>query len=70
MTNKYNATNKEKSTIRLAQQRANYRLQAFKDELGEIPQNVVQFNFAERTQYGRVDENINTIYPDFRQLNN
>ena len=68
MTNKYNATNKEKSTIRLAQQRANYRLQAFKDELGEIPQNVVQFNFAERTQYGRVDENINTIYPDFKQM--
>ena len=68
MTNKYKATNKEKSTIRLAQQRANYRLQAFKNELGEIPQNVVQFNFAERTQYGRVDENINTIYPDFKQM--
>jgi hypothetical protein len=66
--NKYKATNKEESTIKLAQQRANYRLQAFKDELGEVPQNVVKFNFAERTQYGRVDENINTIYPNDSQM--
>ena len=68
MNNKYKATNKEKSTIKLTQQRANYRLQAFKDELGEVPQNVVKFNFAERTQYGRVDENMNTIYPDDSQM--
>ena len=68
MTNKYNATNKEESTIRLAQQRANYRLQAFKTELGETPQNVVNFNFAERTQYGRVDQNLNTIYPIEKNL--
>ena len=68
MTNKYNATNKEESTIRLAQQRANYRLQAFKTELGEMPQNVVNFNFAERTQYGRIDQNLNTIYPIEKNL--
>ena len=68
MTNKYNATNKEESTIRLTQQRANYRLQAFKDELGETPQNVVNFNFAERTQYGRIDQNLNTIYPIEKNL--
>lgn len=68
MTNKYNATNKEESTIRLAQQRANYRLQAFKTELGEIPQNVVNYNFAERTQYGRVDQDLNTIYPIEKNL--
>jgi len=63
MSNKYKATNKEESTIALTRQRANYRLQAFKAELGEMPENVVMFNFAERTQYGRIDENINTIYP-------
>jgi hypothetical protein len=68
MTNKYRATNEEDSTIILTQQRANYRLQAFKSELGEMPQNVVKFNFAERTQYGRVDENMNTVYPNSKHL--
>lgn len=68
MSNKYKATNKEESTIRLSQQRANYRLQAFKNELGEVPQNVVKFNFAERTQYGRVDENLNTVFPIEKQM--
>ena len=63
MSNKYNAKNDLDSTIRLAQQRANYRLEAFKTELGEQPENVVDFNFAERTQYGRVNQNMNTIYP-------
>jgi hypothetical protein len=62
MNNKYKATNKQKKTIILTQQRANYRLQAFKSELGEVPENVVNFNFAERTQYGRVDENMNTVF--------
>jgi hypothetical protein len=66
--NKYKATNKEQSTIRLTQQRANYRIQAFKNELGEVPNNVVKFNFAERTLYGRVDENLNTIYPNRNSL--
>lgn len=68
MSNKFKATNKEESTIRLSQQRANYRLQAFKDEFGEMPQNVVNFNFAERTQYGRIDQNLNTIYPNEKHM--
>lgn len=68
MTNKFKATNKEQSTIRLSQQRANYRLQAFKTEFGEMPQNVVNFNFAERTQYGRIDQNLNTIYPNEKHM--
>ena len=63
MSNKYKAKNDLESTIQLAQQRANYRIQAFKSELGEKPENVVDFNFAERTQYGRVDQNMNTIVP-------
>lgn len=63
MSNKYNAKNDLQSTIQLAQQRANYRLEAFKAELGEQPENVVDFNFAERTQYGRVNQNMNTVYP-------
>ena len=63
MKNKYQAKNDLDSTIRLAQQRANYRIQAFKKELGEKPENVVDFNFAEKTQYGRVDQNMNTIFP-------
>jgi len=73
MTNRFKATNKETSTIKLAKFRANYRLQAFKDLGGswdayEVPQNVVEFNFAERTQYGRVDENMNTVYPIFSNM--
>ena len=63
MSNKYKAKNDLQSTIGLAQQRAKYRLQAFKTELGEQPQNVVDFNFAERVQYGRVNQNMNTVYP-------
>lgn len=63
MSNKYRAKNDLDSTIELVQQRANYRLEAFKAELGEQPENVVDFNFAERTQYGRVNQNMNTIYP-------
>ncbi len=64
MSNKYKAINDIPSTMKLARERAKYRLQAFKNELGEKPQNVVNFNFAEKTQYGRVDANMNTIYPD------
>ena len=63
MSNKYNAKNDMDSTIRLAQERANYRLEAFKNELGKQPENVVDFNFAEKVQYGRVNQNMNTVYP-------
>ena len=28
----------------------------------------MEFNFAERTQYGRVDENMNTVYPIFSNM--
>ena len=68
MTNKYKAKNDLESTIKLAKERANYRLQAFKKELGKKPENVVNFNFAERTQYGRVNQNMNTICPKASQL--
>ena len=63
MSNKFKATNEQASTIKLTGQRANYRIQAFKDSNGEVPDNVVNFNFAERTQYGRIDQNLNTVYP-------
>jgi hypothetical protein len=60
---KYQGKNEIKKTKRLAHERAKYKLGAFKDELGEVPKNVKDFNFSDRTLYGRVDENLDTIYP-------
>ena len=57
---KYNATNNTQSITNLAVERARYRLEAW----GDVPpEQIVDFNFAERNRYGRVDLDRNAIVP-------
>lgn len=60
----FKGKNKTKSTRILAAQRAVYKLNSFKDDQEDKPNNVKDFNFVERTQYGRLDLNFNTVYPN------
>ena len=64
----YKGKNKTKSTRIIAAQRAIYKLNAFKEGGNEKPKSGKNFNFAERTQYGRVDTNFNTVFPIRSQL--
>ena len=63
MTN-YKGKNKTKSTRVLAAQRAVYKTKAFKEDQSNRPKNIKDFNFVERTQYGRIDQVFNTVYPN------
>ena len=56
---KFNGNNNSK-TLKTAFERANYKLNAFNDS--EIQ--VVDFNFAERTFYGRVNRKIDPVIPN------
>jgi len=59
---KYKGKNETKITSTLAVDRANYKVNSFKDELGEVPKNVKDFNFLERALYGRINQDDDTIY--------
>lgn len=64
MTN-YTAKNKTKSTRKLASQRVVYKLNAFnQEELQVSDKNIKNFNFAERAQYGRIDQVFDTVFPN------
>lgn len=56
---KFKGKNSIKSTRKLASARVVYDRQAFPDD----PPQVVDFNFAERTLYGRVDRSLTPVYP-------
>ena len=60
---KFKGKNSIKSTRYLAQQRARYKAHAFPQNSGMGPQQITDFNFAEKTLYGRVDENLNSVIP-------
>jgi len=57
---KYNARNNTDSVRNLAIERAKYKLEAFGESR---PEQVVDFNFAERNCYGRIDYNRNAVIP-------
>jgi hypothetical protein len=59
---KYKGKNETKITSTLAVDRANYKVNSFRDEIGEVPKNVRDFNFLERTLYGRINQSHDTIY--------
>ena len=60
---KFDAKNTTKPLRRLASERAEYTLQAFPENNGMGPSQVTNFNFAERTLYGRVDRQHNPVIP-------
>ena len=60
---KYKAKNKFKKVRELAIERAKYRTGAFLDELGFVPKNVYNFNFLDKTLYGRINSEYAAIYP-------
>ena len=67
MTN-YKGKNDTKSLKFLVQERVKYRLNAYISELGELPKNVLDFNFAERQYYGRINTNYNPVYANENSL--
>ena len=64
----YKGKNDTKSLKFLVQERVKYRLNAYIAELGQLPKNVLDFNFAERSYYGRVNTNYNPIYANENKL--
>jgi hypothetical protein len=60
---KFKGKNSLKSTITLAVNRSKYDVEAFPENNSLGPKGVVDFNFAERTMYGRLDENLNVVVP-------
>ena len=65
---KFKGKNKIQSTKELVNERIKYKLTGLFDGNEPIETNVVDFNFSERVQYGRVDVNYNSIIPDEESL--
>jgi hypothetical protein len=57
----FKGKNSIKSAARLAFERAKYQTEAFPENDGLGPEQVVDFNFVERTYYGRVDRQLNAV---------
>ena len=57
----FKGKNSIKSTAKLAFERAKYQTEAFPENAGLGPEQVVDFNFVERTYYGRVDRQLNAV---------
>ena len=60
---KFKGKNSIRSTRYLAQQRANYKTEAFPENGGLGPEQITDFTFAEKVLYGRVDQNLNPVVP-------
>jgi hypothetical protein len=60
----FNGNNRISSAARLGFERARYELNAFPKENDKDPKQVVDFNFAEKTLYGKVNIQHNPIYPN------
>jgi hypothetical protein len=61
---KFKAKNATKSTTVLTVNRRKYDVQAFPENNSLGPVGVVDFLFAERNLYGRVDQNLNVVVPN------
>jgi hypothetical protein len=57
--------NSERITQNLAGERARYKVNAYQKEADGLDQKpIVDFNFAERTLYGRIDQDLNSVAPN------
>ena len=57
--------NNERITQNLVGERARFKVNAYlKDRDGLDQKPIVDFNFAERTLYGRIDQNLNSVIPN------
>lgn len=57
--------NSEQITQNLAGERARYKVNAYQKEADGLDQKpIVDFNFAERTLYGRIDQELNSVAPN------
>ena len=65
---KFKAKNDNKSTFFQAAFRSKYNAEAFPENDSLGPVGVVDFLFAERNLYGRVDQNLNVVVPDQSSL--
>ena len=61
---KFKGKNTIQSIGNLARERAKYKLLAFPENGGLGPNQIMDFNFAERVNYGRVDRQHNPVYPN------
>jgi hypothetical protein len=61
---RFRGNNSISSPSRIGFERAKYNSQAFDQDFGDDPEQVVDFNFAEKSMYGKVDVNHNPIYPN------
>ena len=52
----------------LMYERGNYKTQAFPENGGMGPKNVLDFNFAERNLYGRIDQKLDPVFPRSNKL--
>ena len=59
----FKGKNNNESTAFQAYQRSRYKQEAFPENNSLGPHGVVDFLFAERNMYGRVDQNLNTVIP-------
>jgi hypothetical protein len=61
----FKGKNEIKSIRRLISERIKYQTQSYiREDEDEAPPQVVDFNFAERTLYGRVDRQLNPVIPN------
>jgi len=65
---KFRAKNKNQSSFYQAVYRSRYKKQAFPENNGRGPRGVVDFLFAERNFYGRIDQNLNIVVPKIEKL--
>ena len=61
---KFKGKNSIKSAFRLGRERSKYNLGAFPENGGLGREQIVDFNFAERSLYGKVDRELNPVVPN------
>jgi|5B_taG_2_1085324.scaffolds.fasta_scaffold00122_15 hypothetical protein len=66
MRHKFKGKNSIKSARKLMAERSKYFLHSIPKNDGELPPHVVDFNFAERVLYGKVDRQHNPVFPNER----
>ena len=65
---KFNGSNKIESTKTLFYERLDYNYNAFAEREGAGPIGVTDLNFFEKSYYGRVDVNLNSVVPDTQHI--
>jgi hypothetical protein len=63
----FKGKNSIESSLTIAAERSSYNREAL-PEVSFLDKSIVNFNFAERTLYGRVDQNLNVVVPNQQAL--